>query len=111
MIFKSLITNNLKNKTQSEKPYLMTKPVNITKPLSTIKNIVRSNGNKHIWQFSRVGGVNRVNLETGADPSLEELHAPFEQALRAGHLIPILFASSKTGAGIPQLLDALAVAA
>ena len=47
-------------------------------------------------------------LETGADPTLDELHAPFEQALRAGHLIPILFASAKTGAGIPQLLDALA---
>ncbi|MDD5333728.1 MAG: elongation factor G [Rhodoferax sp.] len=46
-------------------------------------------------------------LETGADPSLEELHAPFERALRAGHLIPILFVSARTGAGIPQLLDAL----
>ena len=47
-------------------------------------------------------------LEDGADPSLEELHAPFERALRAGHLIPILFVSSRTGAGVPQLLDALA---
>ena len=47
-------------------------------------------------------------LDEGADPSPEELHAPFEKALRAGHLIPILFVSAKTGAGIPQLLDALA---
>jgi elongation factor G len=47
-------------------------------------------------------------LEDGADPSLDEMHAPFEKALRAGHLIPILFVSAKTGAGIPQLLDALA---
>ena len=47
-------------------------------------------------------------LDEGADPSVEELHAPFEKALRAGHLIPILFVSAKTGAGIPQLLDALA---
>ncbi|MEO8410479.1 MAG: GTP-binding protein, partial [Propionivibrio sp.] len=47
-------------------------------------------------------------LEEGEDPSLEELHAPFEKALRAGHLIPILFVSAKTGAGIPQLLDVLA---
>lgn len=47
-------------------------------------------------------------LEDGADPALDELHAPFEQALRAGHLIPILFVSAKTGAGVPQLLDALA---
>ena len=47
-------------------------------------------------------------LEEGKDPTLEELHAPFEAALRAGHLIPILFVSAKTGAGVPQLLDALA---
>ncbi len=47
-------------------------------------------------------------LDDGADPNLDELHAPFEKALRAGHLIPILFVSAKTGAGIPQLLDTLA---
>ena len=47
-------------------------------------------------------------LEDGADPSPDELHAPFEKALRAGHLVPILFTSARTGAGIPQLLDALA---
>ena len=47
-------------------------------------------------------------LDEGTDPSPEELHAPFEKALRAGHLIPILFVSAKTGAGIPQLLDVLA---
>lgn len=47
-------------------------------------------------------------LETGADPTLEQLHEPFERALRAGHLIPILFVSARTGAGVPQLMDALA---
>jgi hypothetical protein len=47
-------------------------------------------------------------LDEGLDPSLDELHLPFEKALRSGHLIPILFVSAKTGAGIPQLLDALA---
>ncbi|MDQ5882263.1 MAG: elongation factor [Pseudomonadota bacterium] len=47
-------------------------------------------------------------LEEGTDPSPEELHAPFEKALREGHLIPILFVSAKTGAGIPELLDVLA---
>ncbi|MCL2830310.1 MAG: elongation factor G [Betaproteobacteria bacterium] len=46
-------------------------------------------------------------LEDGVDPSPEALHAPFEKALREGHLIPILFVSAKTGAGIPQLLDVL----
>ena len=47
-------------------------------------------------------------LEEGLDPSPDELHVPFEKALRSGHLIPIMFVSAKTGAGIPQLLDALA---
>jgi len=47
-------------------------------------------------------------LEDGVDPTLDELHLPFEKALRAGHLVPILFVSAKTGAGIPQLLDVLA---
>ncbi len=50
-------------------------------------------------------------LEDGADPSLADLHAPFEKALREGHLIPILFTSAKTGAGIPQLLHVLATLA
>ncbi len=47
-------------------------------------------------------------LDDGADPSPAELHAPFEKALRDGHLVPILFVSARTGAGIPQLLDVLA---
>lgn len=47
-------------------------------------------------------------LDEGADPSLADLHAPFEKALREGHLIPILFVSAKTGAGIKALLNVLA---
>ncbi len=47
-------------------------------------------------------------LEDGADPSAKALHAPFEKALREGHLIPILFTSAKTGAGIKELLHVLA---
>ncbi len=50
-------------------------------------------------------------LEDGADPSSADLHAPFEQALRAGHLIPILFTSAKTGAGVQELLRVLAALA
>jgi elongation factor G len=37
--------------------------------------------------------------------SPEELHAPFEQALREGHLVPICFVSARTGAGVQELLD------
>jgi len=47
-------------------------------------------------------------LEDGADPTATALHAPFEKALREGHLIPILFTSAKTGAGIKELLHVLA---
>ena len=47
-------------------------------------------------------------LEDGADPSAADLHAPFEKALREGHLIPILFTSAKTGAGVKELLHVLA---
>jgi len=50
-------------------------------------------------------------LEEGKDPDAIELHAPFERALRAGHLIPILFVSARTGAGLEQLLHVLATLA
>ncbi len=50
-------------------------------------------------------------LEDGADPSAADLHAPFEKALREGHLVPILFTSAKTGAGIKELLHVLATLA
>jgi elongation factor G len=43
-------------------------------------------------------------LEEGKDPTAEELHAPFEKALREGHLVPIVFTSAKTGVGVPELL-------
>jgi len=43
-------------------------------------------------------------LEQG-EVSPAELHAPFEQALREGHLVPICFASARNGAGIAELLD------
>jgi elongation factor G len=41
------------------------------------------------------------------DVAPEELHAPLEQALREGHLVPICFVSSRTGAGVPELLDVI----
>jgi elongation factor G len=43
-------------------------------------------------------------LEQGDDISLEQLHDPFERALRRGHLIPVCFVSAETGAGLRQLL-------
>ena len=46
-----------------------------------------------------------VYLEQGAELSPEQLHNPFERALREGHLIPVCFASAQTGAGVPELLQ------
>jgi elongation factor G len=44
-------------------------------------------------------------LEQGADVSPEQLHDPFEQALREGHLIPVCFVSAETGVGLAELLS------
>jgi elongation factor G len=46
-------------------------------------------------------------LEQGEELAPEQLHDPFEEALRESHLIPICFVSAETGAGIPELLDIL----
>lgn len=43
-------------------------------------------------------------LEQGQSLSPEQLHEPFETALREGHLIPVCFVSAATGAGLDQLL-------
>jgi elongation factor G len=45
-------------------------------------------------------------LEKG-EVSPEELHEPLERALREGHLIPVVFTSAKTGAGVAELLDVI----
>jgi len=41
------------------------------------------------------------------DVDAAELHAPLEQALRDGHLIPVCFVSARTGAGVAALLDVI----
>jgi elongation factor G len=46
-------------------------------------------------------------LEQG-EVAPEQLHAPFEKALREGHLIPVCFTSARNGAGIAALLDIFA---
>ncbi|HZY15003.1 MAG TPA: elongation factor G [Ramlibacter sp.] len=51
------------------------------------------------------GLVERYLNDGDVDP--QELHAPLEQALREGHLIPICFVSARTGAGVPELLDVI----
>ncbi len=48
-----------------------------------------------------------VYLEQG-EVSPDQLHAPFEQALRDGHLVPVCFVSARNGAGVAELLDIFA---
>jgi elongation factor G len=50
--------------------------------------------------------VERYLNEGDVDP--RELHAPLEQALREGHLIPVCFTSARNGAGVAELLDVMA---
>lgn len=49
-----------------------------------------------------------VYLEQGESLAPEQLHAPFEKALREGHLIPVCFTSARSGAGLNELLDLIA---
>ncbi|MDR6857551.1 elongation factor G [Variovorax guangxiensis] len=49
--------------------------------------------------------VDRYLEEGDVDP--KELHAPLEQALREGHLIPVCFVSARNGAGLGELLDVI----
>ncbi len=46
-------------------------------------------------------------LEQG-EVSPEQLHDPFGQALREGHLVPVCFVSAETGVGTRELLDVIA---
>ena len=46
-------------------------------------------------------------LEQG-EISPDQLHAPFERALREGHLIPVCFVSARNGAGVLELLEIIA---
>ncbi|MCE1200386.1 MAG: hypothetical protein LWW85_15580, partial [Marinilabiliales bacterium] len=36
-------------------------------PVKKITSLIKSDDNTHIWQFSRIGGENRVNLQSGSD--------------------------------------------
>jgi elongation factor G len=44
-------------------------------------------------------------LEQGQELQPDQLHDPFEAALREAHLIPICYVSATTGAGVPELVE------
>jgi len=47
-------------------------------------------------------------LEQGDEISPEQLHDPFEKALRENHLVPVCFTSLQTDAGVAELLNVFA---
>jgi elongation factor G len=75
----------------------------------------------HEADFSSVAAAHRALVEqvvevdgdfverylNDGDVPATELHAPLEQALREGHLIPVVFVSAKSGTGVAQLLDVI----
>ncbi|UHD16812.1 elongation factor G [Thiocapsa bogorovii] len=46
-----------------------------------------------------------IYLEQGQELKPEQLHDPFEAALREAHLIPICYVSAATGAGVNELVE------
>ncbi len=93
-------------------------PVNLpAENLSTVRDcFFQTEGETDIFSLSeaheaiidQVVEVNDDLMEKyleGEELSREELHSAFGQALREGHLVPICFVSSKTGAGIGELLN------
>jgi elongation factor G len=45
----------------------------------------------------------------GEEPDYQALHDPFERAMDDAHVIPILFTDARSGVGVPELLDAIAL--
>jgi hypothetical protein len=60
----------------------MTKKTALLNPVKKITSLIKSEGETHIWNFSSVGGVNRVNLLSGNDiKSLDQLDQKLWTAL------------------------------
>jgi len=54
----------------------------ILAPVNKISNLLNPTEGQHVWQFSRIGGENRVNLQSGADlANLETLDQKLWTAL------------------------------
>lgn len=58
-----------------------------------------------VEQVVEVDGAFVERYLNDGDVDASELHAPLEQALREGHLIPVCFTSGRSGAGVAELLD------
>jgi elongation factor G len=60
-----------------------------------------------VEQVVEVDGAFVERYLQDGDVDASALHAPLEQALREGHLIPVCFVSARTGAGVEALLDVI----
>jgi elongation factor G len=60
-----------------------------------------------VEQVVEVDGAFVDRYLNDGDIDASELHAPLEQALREGHLIPVCFVSARSGAGMAELLDVI----
>ncbi|CAE6939242.1 COG0480 Translation elongation factors (GTPases) [Vibrio sp. B1REV9] len=81
-------------------------------PNTSIETLISNVEDTHETLIDQVIEVDEelmeLYLEQGSELTAEQLHDPFEEALRTGHVIPICFVSSETGAGIDLLLRTLA---
>jgi hypothetical protein len=60
----------------------MTKKTRLMRPVKSIKSLIKADNDTHLWHFSSVGGVNRVNLLSGTDiSSLDQLDQKLWTAL------------------------------
>ncbi|MGF1734495.1 elongation factor G [Photobacterium satsumensis] len=76
---------------------------------STLWDSVESAHEQLIDQVIEVDeNLMELYLEQGSSLTAKQLHDPFEEALRTGHVIPICFVSAETGQGISLLLQTLA---
>ncbi len=60
-----------------------------------------------VEQVVEVDGAFVERYLNEGDVDAGELHAPLEQALREGHLIPVCFTSARSGAGVAELLQVI----
>ena len=60
-----------------------------------------------VEQVVEVDGAFVDRYLNDGDIDASELHAPLEQALREGHLMPVCFVSARSGAGVAELLEVI----
>jgi len=60
-----------------------------------------------VEQVVEVDGAFVDRYLNDGDIDASELHAPLEQALREGHLMPVCFVSARSGVGVAELLDVI----